>query len=64
MLKKAAQRQGNSHGMSAARPRVMRFVVGLTAVHSLIVGAIFLFGSSALLLRSADESLIIMAKSG
>jgi hypothetical protein len=36
-------------GMSAARPRVMRFVVGLTAVYSLIVGAIFLFGSSALL---------------
>lgn len=36
-------------GMSAARPRVMRFVVGLTAIYSLIVGAIFLFGSSALL---------------
>jgi hypothetical protein len=33
-------------GSSAARPRLMRFVVALTASYSLIVGAIFLFGSS------------------
>jgi high-affinity nickel-transport protein len=36
-------------GASAARPRLMRFVVGLTATYSLIVGAIFLFGSSSAL---------------
>ncbi|HXW55844.1 MAG TPA: hypothetical protein VEJ67_08865 [Candidatus Cybelea sp.] len=36
-------------GMSAAKPRVLRFVVGFTAAYSLIVGMIFLFGSSALL---------------
>lgn len=36
-------------GASAARPRLMRFVVALTATYSLIVGAIFLFGSSAAL---------------
>ena len=34
-------------GLSAAKPRVMRFVVALTAAYSLIVGAIFLFGSAA-----------------
>jgi len=36
-------------GMSAAKPRMLRFVTGLTATYSLIVGVIFLFGSSALL---------------
>jgi hypothetical protein len=36
-------------GASAARPGVQRFVTGLTAAYSLVVGAIFLFGSSALL---------------
>jgi hypothetical protein len=36
-------------GASAARPRLMRFVVALTAAYSLIVGTLFLFGSSALL---------------
>jgi high-affinity nickel-transport protein len=36
-------------GASAAKPRLMRFVVALTAAYSLIVGAIFLFGSSAAL---------------
>ncbi len=36
-------------GASAARPRLMRFVVALTAAYSLVVGTIFLFGSSALL---------------
>lgn len=36
-------------GMSAAKPRIMRFVIALTAAYSLVVGAIFLFGSSALL---------------
>jgi high-affinity nickel-transport protein len=36
-------------GASAAKPRLMRFVVALTATYSLIVGAIFLFGSSATL---------------
>lgn len=34
-------------GLSAASPRVMRFVVALTAAYSLIVGAIFLSGSAA-----------------
>jgi high-affinity nickel-transport protein len=33
-------------GASAAKPRLMRFVVALTATYSLIVGAIFLFGAS------------------
>ena len=36
-------------GASAAKPRLMRFVVALTATYSLIVGAIFLFGSAAAL---------------
>ncbi len=36
-------------GVSAARPRLMRLVIGLTAAYSLIVGSIFLFGSSAFL---------------
>ena len=36
-------------GASAARPRLLRFVVGFTAAYSLVVGTIFLFGSSALL---------------
>ncbi len=34
-------------GAGAARPRLMRFVVALTATYSLIVGAIFLFGASS-----------------
>ncbi len=33
-------------GASAAKPRLMRFVVALTASYSLIVGAIFLFGAA------------------
>ncbi len=36
-------------GASAAKPRLLRFAVGFTAAYSLIVGTIFLFGSSALL---------------
>ena len=36
-------------GFSAAKPRMLRLVIGFTAAYSLIVGAIFLFGSSALL---------------
>jgi len=36
-------------GVSAARPRLLRFVAGLTAAYSLVVGTIFLLGSSALL---------------
>ena len=36
-------------GFSAAKPRMLRIVIGFTAAYSLIVGAIFLFGSSALL---------------
>jgi hypothetical protein len=36
-------------GASAAKPRLLRFVVGFTAAYSLIVGTIFLFGSSGLL---------------
>jgi len=36
-------------GATAAKPRLMRFVVALTATYSLIVGAIFLFGASGAL---------------
>ena len=36
-------------GISAAKPRVMRVVVALTATYSLIVGTIFLFGASGAL---------------
>jgi hypothetical protein len=36
-------------GFSAAKPGMMRFVIGLTAAYSLIVGTIFLLGSAALL---------------
>jgi len=36
-------------GFSAAKPRMLRLVIGLTAAYSLIVGTIFLFGSSGLL---------------
>jgi hypothetical protein len=36
-------------GVSAAKPMVLRFVIGFTAAYSLIVGSIFLFGSSVLL---------------
>ena len=36
-------------GASAAKPWLMRVVVGFTAAYSLVVGAIFLFGSSGLL---------------
>jgi hypothetical protein len=36
-------------GMSAAKPRLLRFVIGFTAAYSLIVGTIFLFGSATLL---------------
>ena len=36
-------------GFSAAKPRMLRFVIGFTAAYSLVVGSIFLFGSSALL---------------
>jgi High-affinity nickel-transport protein len=36
-------------GASVAKPRLMRFVVALTATYSLIVGAIFLFGASNIL---------------
>jgi hypothetical protein len=36
-------------GASAAKPHLMRFAVALTAAYSLIVGAIFLFGSAAAL---------------
>jgi high-affinity nickel permease len=36
-------------GASATKPRLLRFVVALTATYSLVVGAIFLFGSSAVL---------------
>jgi high-affinity nickel permease len=32
-------------GASAAKPRLMRFVVAVTATYSLVVGAIFLFGA-------------------
>jgi hypothetical protein len=36
-------------GASAAKPWLMRFVIGLTAAYSLIVGTIFLFGSASFL---------------
>jgi len=36
-------------GATASNPKVMKFAVALTATYSLVVGAIFLFGSSALL---------------
>jgi hypothetical protein len=36
-------------GMSAAKPRVLRFVIGATALYSVVVGSIFLFGASGLL---------------
>lgn len=36
-------------GANAAKPRLMRFVVALTAAYSLTVGAIFLFGGSSVL---------------
>jgi hypothetical protein len=36
-------------GAGAAKPKLMRFMVGLTAAYSLIVGTIFLFGSASLL---------------
>jgi len=36
-------------GFSAAKPAMLRLVIGFTAAYSLIVGAIFLFGSSGLL---------------
>jgi len=36
-------------GASAAKPRLMRLVTGLTAAYSLAVGSVFLFGLSTLL---------------
>jgi high-affinity nickel permease len=36
-------------GFSAAKPRMLRVVIGLTAAYSLIVGTIFLLGSSSVL---------------
>jgi len=36
-------------GAGAAKPKLMRFMVGLTAAYSLVVGTIFLFGSASLL---------------
>jgi high-affinity nickel-transport protein len=36
-------------GMSAAQPKVLRFVIGATALYSVVVGSIFLFGASSLL---------------
>ena len=36
-------------GASASNPKLMKVVVALTATYSLVVGAIFLFGSAALL---------------
>jgi high-affinity nickel permease len=36
-------------GATSAKPRLMRLVLGLTAAYSVVVGTIFLFGSSALL---------------
>jgi hypothetical protein len=36
-------------GLSAAKPGVLRFVIGATAAYSVVVGAVFLFGISSLL---------------
>jgi hypothetical protein len=36
-------------GLSAARPGVLRFVIGATAAYSVVVGAVFLFGISSFL---------------
>lgn len=36
-------------GATSVKPRLMRLVLGLTAAYSVVVGTIFLFGSSALL---------------
>lgn len=36
-------------GASTAKPKLMRFMVGLTAAYSLVVGTIFLLGSASLL---------------
>lgn len=36
-------------GASAAKPRLMKIVIGLTAAYSLVVGSVFLFGISTLL---------------
>jgi high-affinity nickel-transport protein len=36
-------------GAGAAKPKLMRFVVALTATYSLIVGGIFLFGAASVL---------------
>ena len=36
-------------GMSAAKPSLLRFVIGATAAYSVVVGAVFLFGVSSFL---------------
>ncbi len=36
-------------GLSATKPRVLRFVIGATAAYSVVVGSIFLFGASSFL---------------
>jgi hypothetical protein len=36
-------------GLSAAKPRVLRLVIGATAAYSVVVGSIFLYGASSLL---------------
>jgi high-affinity nickel-transport protein len=36
-------------GLSATKPKVLRFVIGATALYSVVVGSIFLFGASTLL---------------
>ena len=36
-------------GLSAAKPRMLRLVIGFTAAYSLVVGTIFLLGSSGIL---------------
>lgn len=36
-------------GLSVAKPRVLRFVIGATAAYSVVVGSVFLFGVSRVL---------------
>jgi hypothetical protein len=36
-------------GISSMKPGILRYVIACTAIYRLIVGAVFLFGSSAAL---------------
>jgi hypothetical protein len=36
-------------GLSAMKPKLLRFVIGATAAYSVVVGSVFLLGASRLL---------------